>query len=160
MKLQPGPVLRDIHLPPSPGWWPPAPGWWLLATLLLLAIFLLVRRIRRDLPPRRRWRAVSDELARLEQRWAADGDAASFAAGVSQLLRRAARTREPAAVGVYGDAWHATLQRLAPDAGTAQPLLTLDAALYRPQSVLQVDAVTRAARVWLRYVLLSGVPRG
>ncbi len=27
--------LRDIHLPPAPGWWPPAPGWWLLAAACL-----------------------------------------------------------------------------------------------------------------------------
>ena len=31
-------LLRDIHLPETPGWWPPAPGWWLALLLLLLAM--------------------------------------------------------------------------------------------------------------------------
>jgi len=31
-------ALKDIHLPPNPGWWPPAPGWWILG-FLLPAIF-------------------------------------------------------------------------------------------------------------------------
>ena len=28
--------LRDLHLPPPPGFWPPAPGWWVLGALVLL----------------------------------------------------------------------------------------------------------------------------
>jgi hypothetical protein len=35
--------LRDIHLPPDPGWWPPAPGWWLLGAAALILSALLVR---------------------------------------------------------------------------------------------------------------------
>ncbi len=31
-------ALKDIHLPPAPGWWPPAPGWWFITFLLLALI--------------------------------------------------------------------------------------------------------------------------
>ncbi|RLB67278.1 MAG: DUF4381 domain-containing protein, partial [Deltaproteobacteria bacterium] len=28
-------ALKDIHLPPAPGWWPPAPGWWFVTFVVL-----------------------------------------------------------------------------------------------------------------------------
>ena len=34
--IDPLSALRDIHLPPEPGFWPPAPGWWILALILVL----------------------------------------------------------------------------------------------------------------------------
>lgn len=159
MNLSPGPQLRDIHLPAAPGWWPPAPGWWVVAVLVLISLLLVGRRIRRRLPPRRRWRAANAELERLTQRMAAGGDMAAFASGVSQLLRRAVRMHEPAAISQYGRAWHDTLRRLAPDTETAQPLVDLDVAMYRFRAPLEVGAVSGAARAWLRHVLLTGEPR-
>jgi HAMP domain-containing protein len=39
--------LKDIHLPPQPGWWPPALGWWLAAILLLAILIFLLRKWRR-----------------------------------------------------------------------------------------------------------------
>ncbi len=154
-----GPELRDIHLPPAPGWWPPAPGWWVLAAVVLIGLWLLGRYIRRRLPSKRRWRVANAELDRLLQRQAVDGDTAAFAAGVSQLLRRAVRVREPAVISAYGEAWHAALQRHAPDVGTVQPLVDLDTAMYRPKATLEVEAVSSAARVWLRHVLLTDKTR-
>ncbi len=31
-------ALKDIHLPPAPGWWPPAPGWWFVTFVVLTLI--------------------------------------------------------------------------------------------------------------------------
>ncbi len=39
--------LKDIHLPPQPGWWPPALGWWLVAILLLAILIFMLRAWRR-----------------------------------------------------------------------------------------------------------------
>ena len=39
--------LKDIHLPPDPGWWPPAYGWWLIAILLLTITYFGLNRWRR-----------------------------------------------------------------------------------------------------------------
>ncbi|MCK5915700.1 MAG: DUF4381 domain-containing protein, partial [Deltaproteobacteria bacterium] len=38
--------LKDIHLPPDPGWWPPAYGWWLIAILLLTITYFGLNRWR------------------------------------------------------------------------------------------------------------------
>lgn len=92
-------VLRDIHQTPAPPWWPPAPGWWLLAAVLLLAIagwsWFAARRHRY----RRSVAAVFDDALR-----AAPGAAAELAA-MSELLRRAARRRDPSADRLQGEAW-------------------------------------------------------
>ena len=65
MNPQDAPQLRDIHLPPDPGWWPPAPGWWLLALLLLLSGVFASRHAWRALRVRRWRRRVLAELDQL-----------------------------------------------------------------------------------------------
>ena len=102
--------LRDIHLPPAPGWWPPAPGWWgvaLLLVLIILATALLLRRHRRL----RYRRAALRELTELEQAVGlADRE---LLAGLSQLLRRAVLAAYPqeACAGLSGKAWLHLLDR-------------------------------------------------
>ncbi len=93
--------LRDIHLPPEPSWWPPAPGWWLLAVLLLIAAVLLARWLWHRVRARRR-------LARLMAEFdAAAGitEPGARLAAISQLLRRAARLRDPRAANLQGEDW-------------------------------------------------------
>jgi hypothetical protein len=143
-------VLRDIHQPPAPGWWPPAPGWWAVGTaLVLLAAVLALLAWRR----RRRRQAIAclfdDRLA------AADTPAAQVAA-MSELLRRAARRRDPGADRLDGEAWLAFL-----DAGARVPRfdgpagrLLLDGA-YRPgTAAADVDALRPLARA--RYLEWMG----
>jgi hypothetical protein len=92
-------VLRDIHQPPAPSWWPPAPGWWIVAAVLLLAVAVALWLAWRS---RRRSRALErlfDDSLR-----AAPTPAAQVAA-ISELLRRAARRRDPRADKLHGDDW-------------------------------------------------------
>lgn len=111
MQTADGLVLRDIHAASAPSWWPPAPGWWLLLAVVIAALsILLALRLRR----RRRERAIArlfdDALAQ------ADSPAAQIAA-MSELLRRAARRRDPHADTLQGEDWLRFL-----DAGLKQPV--------------------------------------
>lgn len=91
--------LRDIHQPPAPPWWPPAPGWWLLAALLLALAALATWWWWRQ----RRHRA---EVARVfDARVRAAATPVAQVAAVSELLRRAARLRDPGADRLRGDDW-------------------------------------------------------
>jgi hypothetical protein len=101
-------LLRDIHLPPEPSWWPPAPGWWLLALLLLLVGVLVTRLALRHWRARRRRLALQVEFDRTLAAAAADAQLAA----ISQLLRRAARMRDPASVALVGPAWLAFLDQV------------------------------------------------
>jgi len=98
----PGPALRDIHLPPAPGWWPPAPGWWVLAILLAIALTWSLRRLLRAQSHQRR---IRNALQDFDSALADASDAPAQLAAASQLLRRAAKTRDPAAAQLDGDAW-------------------------------------------------------
>ncbi|HEV2607604.1 MAG TPA: DUF4381 domain-containing protein [Xanthomonadaceae bacterium] len=96
------PALRDIHLPPSPGWWPPAPGWWMLAALLSIAS---VWGVRRALRMRKRWRRIAASRKEYDRALDAACDAPGKLAAASLLLRRAAKAHDPRAASLEGEAW-------------------------------------------------------
>lgn len=136
--------LRDIHLPPEPSWWPPAPGWWLLAVLLLVSAVLLARWAWRCVRARRR-------LARLMAEFDAVAglvDPGARLAAISQLLRRAARLRDPRAANLQGDDWLRFLDQVddwQPSA-TDRWRVLLDGP-YQPQiDPAAVDALIEVAR--------------
>ena len=97
--------LQDVHLPPAPDWWPPAPGWWIVLVVLALIAFGVWFWRRRA----RRRRAVietlfDETLAAVDGVGGVDGASARIAM-MSELLRRAARRRDPQADRLSGDAW-------------------------------------------------------
>ena len=142
--------LRDIHLPVAPGWWPPAPGWWWLGGLLLAVLaaggVMAWRRARRR-------QAL---LRMFDQRVDAAGDPAARVAVISELLRRAAREREPAAAALQGEDWLAFLDRGAATPAFAGPAgrLLLEGGYRRQVGEDEADALRTAARQ--RFLQLAG----
>ena len=149
LRSPPDLVLRDVHAAAATPWWPPAPGWWLVFAAIgidiaVYAFFAQRRRARR----RAITRLFDDTLA------GAPTPTAQIAA-MSELLRRAARARNPAADRYAGQAWRDYLdagakQRLFDDATGA---LLIDGAFRR-----DVDADTvatlrdRARRRYLEWM--------
>ena len=108
--------LQDVHLPSPPGWWLPAPGWWMVfagLALTTLGWWLWRRRVRA--------RRALIETAFDETLDSVDGASARIAA-MSELLRRAARRRDPQADRLSGDAWLRFL-----DAGQRIPVFSAGA---------------------------------
>ncbi|MBO9828675.1 DUF4381 domain-containing protein [Xanthomonas sp. A2111] len=145
--------LRDVHLPPAPAWWPPAPGWWMLAAVLLLAIgaalFVWLRRRQRV----QRWQRQFDAATRT-------GEPPAQVAAVSELLRRAAQRRDPAAAALQGEEWLRFLdggdKRQPFSAGPGRVLLDGG---YRPSlDPGQVQALLPLAR--RRFLALMAARRG
>lgn len=109
--------LRDLHLPATIDWWPLAYGWWILLGLLLLTLgYIGYQQWMRWREGAARRRALS-ELKRLQEQYAADGDAAAFVIAVSTLLRRGMLAYAPRAevAGLSGDHWLAWLDRGLPE---------------------------------------------
>jgi len=139
--------LRDIHLPPEPSWWPPAPGWWILAIVVVVLLFYVARWLLRVWRRHRRRRSLyaSFEAA------ASLSEPTLRAAAISQVLRRAARLRDPNAATFQGEEWLRFLDGDAKPANdavfTAGPGRVLLDAPYRPQvDAAAVDAMVAAAR--------------
>lgn len=127
--------LRDVHLPPPPSWWPLAPGWWLLlaATTIVLGLWWWwqARRRRRQ----QRWLCLFDQAV------AHAATPADEVAAIAALLRRAARSRQPGAELLQGQAWLEFLDAPGSRAfSDGDGRLLLDGG-YRPQ--VDAEAVQR-----------------
>lgn len=107
--------LRDIHLPPGPGWWPPAPGWWVLAALVIVAaaVFRWQRHRHRRLSAAD---AARREIGRLRG-MAPEIGPSRLAQELSVLVRRAAISFYPRAetASITGENWLRFLDRPFPD---------------------------------------------
>ena len=155
MTAQPGPELRDIHLPPAPDWWPPAPGWWIVALFCLAGIIVVFYTLWRVQRRRRMRRAVLAELDRYIG--SAANDPTALAAALSQFLRRMALRDDPAAAALCGEAWLQWLDaRSRSDAfsrGIGRALLD---APYRTSPAFDGAALTELVRHWTRCALEQG----
>lgn len=105
--------LRDLHLPEVIGWWPPAPGWWLLLASAAIGIGFLLRRYLRSRAHRAARRHGLKSLDVLLTGYEKDRNIVTFAAAVSELLRRTMLAYAPRSevAGLTGDAWLAWLDR-------------------------------------------------
>ena len=142
--------LRDIHLPPSIGWWPPAPGWWavLIAGGLLAASFAFWLRRHRALTLRVR---VMDEIDAIETRYRHTEDRAHLVQDLSALLRRIALSRSPRTevASLNGAAWLEFLQSKLDDPRLLGGLGTLLAVgPYRVPVEFEIDELLTAVRGW------------
>lgn len=139
--------LRDVHLPPAPGWWPPAAGWWWLAGLLLVSLAMLGWGWRRRRLRRRAWQA------RFDAELGPAGDVPARLAAASSLLRRAARRVDPRADRLQGEDWLRFLDgRRGRDFSQGAGRLLLDGG-FRPQ-VPEALAAPALALARARFVAL------
>ena len=151
-----GPTLRDIHLPPPPGWWPPAPGWWLLASLCLLCAVVAFVKLRKMHTLRRARRAVLGELDRCIE--SARGDPVALAAVLSHFLRRMALREMPAAAAYDGERWLEYLDARAQSGEFSRGIgRVLIEAPYRPAMAYDTVALIALVRCWMRNALAAGV---
>lgn len=143
MSSDPTLVLRDIHAATAPSWWPPAPGWWLVG---FAALAILAGVFWRHWRRRRQHARIA---AMFDQAIAAAPSRPQAVAAMSELLRRAARLRDPQADRLQGDAWLAMLDHgLEPAVfDTPQGRLLLDAPFRPDVHAEDVRALQQIARV-------------
>lgn len=134
--------LADAHPPPTVAWWPPAPGWWVLTGILLLLIAAVLWW------RRRRARLRRDAQRRFDDTLAGIAEPTARVAAISELLRRAARRRDPGADRLQGDAWLRFLDADAsgPRFDAAAGRLLLEGGFRREVSSRDLPALEAAAR--------------
>jgi hypothetical protein len=151
-----GPTLRDIHLPPAPGWWPPAPGWWVLALLAVALSAWLAVYLYRIWRRRRYRRAVMSEFDRCIG--AVRNDPAALAAALSNFLRRLCKHEDAAKAALAGEPWLAHLDRgIDSDEFTRGVGRALIEAPFRRTAQYDSAALIALVRRWTRRALAAGV---
>jgi hypothetical protein len=153
-----GPELRDIHLPPAPGWWPPAPGWWIVAAIVLAAAVYVAREVYLSTKRRHVRRVVMAELDRCIEN--GRDDPAVLAASLSQFLRRLALRAAPEAAAYSGERWIGYLDRQAQtDEFSHGPGRVLLDAPFKPQMHYDAAALIALVRRFTRSALDRGLVR-
>jgi hypothetical protein len=149
-----GPVLRDIHLPPAPGWWPPAPGWWLVAIVVLALLAWFAAYCQRSWRRRRQRRMILSELDRCIE--ATRDDPAALATALSHFLRRLSKHVDSAKAALAGERWLEHLDRGAgSDEFTRGVGRVLIEAPFRPAMQYDTPALIALVRRWARRTLAT-----
>lgn len=144
--------LKDIHGATEPGWWPPAPGWWALATLVLVGLFFLLRRLARQLVAHRRRRAWLQALAAVEGKWDPAVDPHLCLADLNRLFRAVAIKAFPdSGCGrLQGEEWVSFLRAQLPEGPATQCLGALAHGPYEPLPEFDAAALVEQARTWVQ----------
>ena len=144
--------LKDIHAATEPGWWPPAPGWWVLATLALMVLVFLLRKLARQLKARRRRRAWLQALAAVEGKWDPAVDPHPYLADLNRLFRAVALKAFPdSGCGrLQGEEWVSFLRAQLPEGPATQCLGALAHGPYEPLPEFDAAALVEQARTWVR----------
>jgi len=125
---------HDVHAGIAPAWWPPAPGWWLLfAAIIGLASFFAWRGVRRRRRAAAILRLFDDAVARADT-------PSRKVASMSELLRRAARRKDPRADTLEGDDWLRFL-----DQGLPQPMFSVGAGALLRDGGFRADVAAHEA---------------
>lgn len=143
--------LKDIHGAAAPGWWPPAPGWWVLAALLLVGLFFLMRWSLARLAVRqrrRRWLRALDRIERDSSPEAAPGE---YLARVNRLFRAVALRAFPdtACARLQGEEWVAFIRSLLPEKANPAGLAALERGPYEQAPAYDAAALRELARLWV-----------
>ncbi len=125
-------VLRDVHEGIAPAWWPLAPGWWLALAVIVVVMAFLAWRMAVE---RRRRAAI---LRLFDDAVEQAATPAHQVAAMSELLRRAARRKDPNADTLEGEAWLRLL-----DDGMPQPVFTAGAGSLLRDGAFRADVAAR-----------------
>jgi len=144
--------LRDIHTVSEPGWWPPAPGWWLVAALVSLGLFFILRSSLRRLSDLRRRRAWLSALDAIGHQWDPQQQPHEYLAALNRLFRAVALKAFPESgcARMQGDEWVAFIRRSLPDGADAPCLADLSDGPYQPVPRFDASALHRHARNWVK----------
>lgn len=137
--------LPPIHLPEPISFWPPAIGWWLLATVLILLGFFIVRVLMQYRAKNRLRKAA---LAKLNIHWQVyqkNNNAEEYVLAINRLLKQFVMQQYPHKnlQALSGEQWLASLQELSPQSGFNQDNASFLLSIYQKQPVYHESDVSQ-----------------
>ncbi|MDD9896234.1 MAG: DUF4381 domain-containing protein [Gammaproteobacteria bacterium] len=156
--------LADIHLPGEISYWPPAPGWWVLAALLLLGGYFLIRKI---VQQRNLQKVCQHALAELENCYLRFASAEEEDMGglrlryvneFNSVMRRVALVHFPQAnvASLGGDAWVDFIRQKGDSSGLNDEIAAaLSFGRFQTQCDVDVDAMNSLGQAWITSLYLN-----
>ena len=146
--------LKDIQLPPVPGWFPPAPGWWILGFLLLALFGYAFYKWRQRWFARRPIILALRELSCLELKNNDPDIQCQTLQEISALLRRFCLVFFPRrqVAGLCGQSWLDFLKERAGEKDlkiTDAELRPLLEEAYAPVATADLEALGKVIEKWL-----------
>ncbi|MDA1370085.1 MAG: DUF4381 domain-containing protein [Proteobacteria bacterium] len=156
--------LADIHLPQAVSYWPPAPGWWILALLLLITSYFLVKRYLSYITQQRICQHALAELNRCYREFAAaegvsrDEANLRYVNAFNSVLRRVALVHFPLAnvASLDGREWVDFIREKGDSTGLTEEIATaLSYGRFQMTLDVDVDAMNNLGLAWIRSLYLG-----
>ncbi len=137
--------LPPIHLPEPISFWPPAIGWWLLAAVLILLGFFIVRVLIQYQVKNRLRKAA---LAKLDIHWQAykkNNNAEEYVLAINLLLKQFVMQQYPDKnlQALSGEQWLASLQELSPQSNFNQDNASVLLSVYQKHTMYDESAISQ-----------------
>ncbi len=150
--------LKDLHLPPVPGFWPLAPGWWVLTIIVIILAIWGIHKLLKTRHRKQQWKRLELIWQTSHDDYQQHQDKTRLARELSQLLRRYVRHHQvnSKAMDLTGEAWITYLNR-----DLKQPVFnafedTLSDNLYQRQNDYPAEQLLQAVHDYLRHHSLKG----
>ena len=144
--------LRDIHLAPEVSWWPPAPGWWILGFLLLVALFMLGRRLVAAYKIKRRRKQMLAWVEDLNASVDPERDPHAYLSTLNRIFKLVALRAFPdqRCAVMAGPEWEAFLRGKLKKADSTEALGVLATGPYNPAPQFDPGTISALACRWIR----------
>jgi len=144
--------LRDIHAAPDVPWWPPAPGWWLLAIVIAICLYFVLRYAVRRFRSHQRRIALIQYVDHVETSVDPLTAPQEFLSSLNRIFKLVALRAFPDSHCAYmqGEEWVDFVQARLKAAGTADELGALASGPYQRAAVFDAQELASTARKWIR----------
>ena len=158
---QPALPLRDIKLPPEPGFWPLAPGWWILAVVALLLLIWIGLKAYQRQQRKKRWLAIEQQLSVLEFEFQTQQNKQQLLQQLSAFLRRFVRhhLHDEQALSASGQDWIAYLNQWLPGEPFTPFSEALTTGLYQPTCDYDEATLLMLTRQLIKSQVMRATPQ-
>ena len=143
--------LRDIHGAPEAAWWPPAPGWWVLAVLVAIGLFLVIRKLLKQHRIRQRRQQLISFLEKVERNIDPAEQPQEYLSSLNRVLKIVALRAFPDShcALMQGREWTDFLQIKLGEDKAGDELTVLADGPYQPSPGFDAGTLSRITRQWI-----------